>query len=73
MPAYYGPRFYRVVWTRSDGTEGNMAFGDRRSEARAHAERVALDAADGTATLESIDDRYPANVLTSELIKPRNL
>ncbi len=72
MARYYGPRFYRVRWDRWDnGEEEWMAFDDARAEAKAHADRLANGPFAVNVRLETIDDRYPANVLSSEII-PRH-
>ena len=63
---YYGPRFYRVTYLHS-GKPSSMTFHDRRSEARAYAKRITTEPWAADVTLETLDDRYPANVLESEI------
>ena len=68
MRPYYGPRFYRVCWKRGSETT-TMNFGEEaRSSAKAHAMRLAKIEGITSIRLESIDDRYPANVLETEKI-----
>lgn len=70
--AYAGPRFYRLTCTRTrDGkaeTTG-ASYGENRMAAVNEARRIFLPIG-YACVLESLDDRYPANVLSSEEIKP---
>ena len=70
MAGYYGKRFYRVTWERTlTGKRESMSFDDRRSEAKAHASRTAASPHATAVRIETLDDRYPANVLASESVE----
>ena len=67
---YFGKLAYRVLWTRDDGTSGNATFGENRSLAMEHARRMAAaDFTTGPVSVESLDDQYPANVISTTTIE----
>jgi ribulose bisphosphate carboxylase small subunit len=63
----FGPRFYRVRATRGAESTGSN-HDQRRSEAASEVRRLVADGY--TVTLETVDDRYPANVLHVETFEP---
>lgn len=64
MRPYYGPRFYRLKLHKADH-DTSVSYGDNRSLAVSNARNVYLPAG-YKCILETIDDRYPANVLATE-------
>lgn len=71
---YYGPRFFRLTCTRErNGTETTGAsYGQNRMLAVSDARNVYIPAG-YTVVLETLDDRYPANVLNRETIEPKGV
>ena len=61
---YCGPRFYRVNFThKRDGHRTGYTYGENASAARAQAKSLAAADWATDVVLETIDDRYPANVI----------
>ncbi len=70
---YYGPRFFRLTCTKERNGELEMTgatYGQNRMHAVSDARSVYIPAG-YTVVLETLDDRYPANVLNRETIEPK--
>jgi hypothetical protein len=64
---YYGPRFFRLQIVRPDGSKTSVSYGENRSHATSDARGV-YKPTGCTCTLETLDDRHPANILASETL-----